>query len=432
MTIAILNCDRLEANSKATTKLGKNHDVWWQLFGFAAMSESLIIAFDRKMNALDEMYLRKYKWKHYTVNKPEDIQYEYSRSHELPLEKNKLVVAPSGSGKTYWINKVVNTMGWDNYVDADEIMTWPDQKRWWENANLARTVNLTNLKILSDELEKKEGKIFLYADDFNGILTADAVVLIDATDLESNLSARGKDKPGLTDLIEIKQQRDNLREQYSDRIIDSFDYLDRFGRLKRTDTLPRELKPNVEYGTTHMVRLISVALRDMGKFSHNMKKRLRREVILENFESKSIDFTAAGYDAIVEGIGPISVSGHMENLLIADYLGVYDINDFVNHILWNGKHYSKTRSDSIYLTEDNADDKHVLWHRKVDYDLAIDVFLKIFNSDEAKGLAQYTREKLSEVYVECVNIIGDNKRVKFANDLVHDEAVREAGLVKAT
>jgi hypothetical protein len=105
-----------------------------------------------------------------------------------PARQNMLIVAPSGSGKT-WAAKQ-----WPHlFVDMDTLFTWPDRHpssvRWWEHASTAARVNAANSIVLRRFLSQHDGRIGLYADDLVG--AAVAYVDIPEEELKANLVRRG-------------------------------------------------------------------------------------------------------------------------------------------------------------------------------------------------------------------------------------------------
>jgi hypothetical protein len=126
-----------------------------------------------------------------------------------PPEPNRIYVAVSGSGKTVWCK------AHEQFVDMDELFVWPEKQRWWEDEDLAREVNDHNLQIARQFLKRKEGKIGLYADDFEGRLTVDGLVYTPKFVLEKHLKKRtDKSQPGLESLDRIIAGQEAVRARH--------------------------------------------------------------------------------------------------------------------------------------------------------------------------------------------------------------------------
>jgi len=136
--------------------------------------------------------------------------FNFSKQRAIPnilKDSRVFVVAPSGSGKTFYCDKFP-----DKLVDADKLFKWPMVNRFWENKELALEVNEVNTEILRKWLNgPKDGKIILYAEP---LIPAYAAVIIPTIQLKSNLSNNRPGQPDLRDLDGILRARKRLKVRY--------------------------------------------------------------------------------------------------------------------------------------------------------------------------------------------------------------------------
>jgi hypothetical protein len=135
--------------------------------------------------------------------------------------RNQFLVAPSGSGKSFF--STTNP----NYIDADTIFEFPDVgdgEPWWNDPDLAASVDLNNAEILKEALRHDEGLVYMYADDLG--LIPDAVVIVSKRVLRSNLPARGPisetGQPDINYFDDIVAKQADLLARYPDIIFDRF------------------------------------------------------------------------------------------------------------------------------------------------------------------------------------------------------------------
>jgi hypothetical protein len=106
---------------------------------------------------------------------------------ELLKWRNVLVLSPSGSGKSFWIEHQDD----GRFVDLDNILMWPPGD-WWLTDD-ADAVNKHNAQIVNAWLHGGKGHIGFYADTMGNRLTADVTVVIDADLHVERLILKGRD-----------------------------------------------------------------------------------------------------------------------------------------------------------------------------------------------------------------------------------------------
>lgn len=112
---------------------------------------------------------------------------ESSKLHTSRGLGRKLIVAPSGSGKTTFVKE----MGKDKFVDLDTIIPWPTTWHWWTDP----IINPVQQRVIASAIGTwlrgpRDGKIGFYADDVSDKLRPDAYVVIPREQLEKQLASR--------------------------------------------------------------------------------------------------------------------------------------------------------------------------------------------------------------------------------------------------
>lgn len=149
-------------------------------------------------------------------------------SNVLAGKGRKLVLAPSGTGKSFLVSKYGKP-----FVDLDTIIDWPDSTRfpkWWENPPLSELVHEQLKERFKHWLDQPGEEIGLYADSLDGFLKPDAVVTIDRSTLLEHLMSRDEEKgkgvqPGKDDLDRLMKGMDELANEFPNRVFNGFDEL---------------------------------------------------------------------------------------------------------------------------------------------------------------------------------------------------------------
>jgi len=113
--------------------------------------------------------------------------------------KVKCILAPSGAGKSYFVDS--QPKGW--YIDGDSIMDWPDQtkpgwKEWWTDKDKCSQVNKANWAKLiktgiTDAVYLYNGDTDQLPDDWREHLSIECVVVPTLVHHKRNIESRGTD-----------------------------------------------------------------------------------------------------------------------------------------------------------------------------------------------------------------------------------------------
>jgi hypothetical protein len=158
--------------------------------------------------------------------RPDDSNPDYTGNERIPFErkpdKRYLVLAPSGSGKSYFIQQNPD----QGLVDMDHLITWPEDKAWHNDTRLFDAQMKHISETISTWLEGSGGEIGFYSSEVQGTLIPDAVVIIDDDRYLQNLQSRPRDKTYREDSFDLlKDQQQNLIKKWGSRVIHDFNVL---------------------------------------------------------------------------------------------------------------------------------------------------------------------------------------------------------------
>jgi hypothetical protein len=167
---------------------------------------------------------------------------------------------------------------------------------------------------------------------------------------------------------------------------DDLDYVvdsrDAFKSVPRPPTWGDGTISVIENDVSYLLSLSTIAARKFGVAGRD-QVRSREAAVLARFPAAILPTpghkTRWSYTAIVDGVG-VSVSGHMINMLKVDAAGISPIATYIKLLEGNAR-MSRMDIKSRFvtqvrdrLTQGNSYIPTVLWHRWLEYDLAIDVF----------------------------------------------------------
>lgn len=261
--------------------------------------------------------------------------YLWLRSRKVdPFETSRFIFAPSGSGKTYFIN----SMRIDWLVDIDDYIDFPEGK-WWLTEQ-----GLSNVESQMFYIKKAySGLVFL-----SGIGTDkfryDLYIQLPYEDIKRNMIKRITMDPN------TKQGRleDYDHDAYVKKLIGkkiALSFIDAF-----------IITFNEPFKFTNGDKTLWQLYKETNIYSNNSilgKMGFKNISILRN------DDKNAKYDG-----GILLISGHLLNILLVSHYGLVDINRYMDSIIINmsGKH-------------SDFEDKPGIWHSWIEYYLAVAAYI---------------------------------------------------------
>jgi hypothetical protein len=130
----------------------------------------------------------------------------------------KLVVAASGSGKTYFVK---NYKGTHKIIDADTLIHWPSKLNWWKSELKMDLYRMDIREQLRRILAQPGDEIILFADD---LVRADAYVVIPEQQHKRNLLNVRPGQPGIGEWpgIEITRAEYTIKGRQRGILYDTF------------------------------------------------------------------------------------------------------------------------------------------------------------------------------------------------------------------
>lgn len=315
------------------------------------------------------------------------------KNEKVPFDMSrKFIVAPSGSGKTYWVSTH------DDCVDADSLFEWPKTPKWWLDPELAEKVNKRNHDILVEWLSGvKDGKIAFYADTL-GLMPDSAVLIPEDLHLFYLNSKNQPLQPGPEDITTIRESF--KKQNISAPVFDSFSRAVSFVRTQGRNNFSRRhrfswmfcylvadsaiIGWNIQSYIsvqTWVVKSITYAIAKILAFNNIDIEKPRRLALLR-LKVVVLNHKRIGGLTKFRGlITPITVAGHMVNYVILSCMIPLDWNRFFQHIRWNIELYSGKRKLNVTEREFAKKDLFAeltttqtvynLWHNIIEWTIGV-------------------------------------------------------------
>jgi len=412
--------------------------------------------------------------KEYMLSMPDiSVLLEFKDYSPLPVIRydrypRRFIVAPSGSGKTFYIKSHVWGPSETRFVDADTIFKFPSKNRWWEDSTLAREVDTNNSHILREWLlQKEDGSIIFYSDELG--FKPDAYVIIPEKVLHANLSTNRPGQPGLSDFVRLvdSQKRIQLTARTQNiPVFTSFSeavgHVTSGGRLQvarrnrstwryvctvRKVHLPDFHLQDAVSVQTCWVKSITYALSRLLNFG-SADMEVARRLALTEFNLPYTGHTRiSGFYKNTSGrLVPIAISGHMVNYVILSCLIPLDFERLFDQLAWNIEVYSTKRKLSkkerflltnFYMAErTNLSNVYTLWHNVVEWILGyragmyFAVYLDLHFPDNFNAIERFfcgIGQKYPKAYDASLSTLDALKSGFTVRDWISVEAERQLG-----
>jgi len=126
---------------------------------------------------------------------------ELKRPNRYPNRVGVIIAAPTGSGKSFWVNNRPD----EDMVDGDTLVEWPEEYQWWLNPAKCEEVQSIHREQLQ-ELVMKDDIIVLFSDSS----IADIVLVVDEDIHKQRLIEREKTntlQPGISHWDRVNESR---------------------------------------------------------------------------------------------------------------------------------------------------------------------------------------------------------------------------------